>query len=1110
MAGRIGETRVMTFGYAAGRHGHKLDLDIEDAALKLINDLERARPTAEQRNRPIVFIVHSLGGLVLKKALIISNEKLHLRHILWSVAGIIFLATPHRGSAMADVADKLLRFTNVTGAPQKFVKALKLRSPELSSIAEDFRLIVKQRRLPIASFYELHAFKAIPCLSTVIVPKDSAILQIPSERLFGAERDHRSIARFEDEHDEVFAQIVDRLDDFLKSGPVMSDTRVFIPWDTSSHFKGRRNVLQQLHETFLAGQDGGITTSRRRVAMIHGDGGLGKTELTLKYARENEFHYNYIFFAEATNVQTLRTEVINLHESLELTKDSGRELQDLRDFLRREESWLFILDNDNDFLALNHFRFPDIDHGHILITCRGRDNTTDTRLNKVIHLQPLDVKEARDLLFSRAGISTTERGELEDESRSLVDTLGCIPAMVENTAAYMVSFEADIQACLRLMNFRKSRRSVMGYHSSSARYKLSADSLFRIRLDSLIKQKPNAYLLLTSLVWLDRTKTTTSFFHRAVENRLRWAINGEPEHRSPQSSFVPEEFIDLISSPEFEIAIANLKSSSLIARDEVFDKSGAEKQSIVLHPSLYQFVRDSTSHDSVAKAICPALAMLIHAHPAWEGGLEKSAPLKRQMTYQVHQCLRNIDEVSADNFDLTKELQLHWGLRFNEFRETMSETLLEAIGNYADDDEMDIKLIKLIELLLKDSNSVYLRARLWAKRLPLEYYKPGKLYEGCAAAEAFLATLDTEDNRQGWTNRDNAEVGILRALTIEYRPAESELTDRQRWERRAEFINNWQPLDAENPSTLERSVVGLGVRMRGKLAKDFGQFLDAYFDLKKYCELYAERGSREEGWALGDFGQLVMELEDTEDGPAVEADLAAHGTNFGSEAVALSERARPCDLTAYVLSRAVDARMFERGYLTPEARTNARESDTMWLEMIHAMTVAHQGRREPERFNDAETLLLGLSERFRRVEAVESWYDEQIRHFSVKCCLAQVAHWREDWEEAQRRWADVVAYGSDSVVDWKGGHFYIDVARLSLGDAQCSGGLDPREVVPALASSVEAVSENRVAWMLGMGTFWLDFVMARLNPRIEALARLELGEDIEAQLEVMPAVVKEL
>lgn len=37
----------MTFGYAAGQHGTKVDLDVEDAAWKLIHGLERIRTTTE-------------------------------------------------------------------------------------------------------------------------------------------------------------------------------------------------------------------------------------------------------------------------------------------------------------------------------------------------------------------------------------------------------------------------------------------------------------------------------------------------------------------------------------------------------------------------------------------------------------------------------------------------------------------------------------------------------------------------------------------------------------------------------------------------------------------------------------------------------------------------------------------------------------------------------------------------------------------------------------------------------------------------------------------------------------------------------------------------------
>ncbi|KAK8124802.1 P-loop containing nucleoside triphosphate hydrolase protein [Apiospora kogelbergensis] len=1085
MTSRLGVNRIMTFGYAAGQHGTKVDLDVEDAAWKLIHGLERIRTTTE--------------------ALIISNNALSLRHLLWSVEGVVFLATPHRGSAMADVADKIIRFTNVSGTPQKFVKTLKQRSPELFSVAEEFRQIVNQRRLPVASFYELHSFKAIPCMNFIVVTKDSAVLHIPSEKLYGAERNHRNIAHFEDVYDEVFQQVVDSIEFFMKKGTVSSNARVFIPWDCSSHFKGRRDVLQQLHETFFPQQDNPKAAlsyaSGRRLAMIHGDGGLGKTEVTLKYARENEFRYSYIFFIEATSIETMKTEIAQVHENLGLPKDSGRELHDLRAFLREEQSWLLILDNDNDFLALNYLKLPEVAHGHILMTCRSRENTTDPRVSKVIHLPPLEKQAARDLLFSRAGISLAERAKMEDGATSLIDTLGYIPAMVENTAAYMVSFQADMQTCLKLMRHRKSRRGIMGYHAASSRYKLSAESLFRIRLDSLKTQQPNAYLLLSS----------------ATEKRRRWAVNGEPEYRPARSTFVPQELIDLVSGPEFSVAMNNLKSSSLIARDEVFDRSAGSKDSIVLHPSLYQFLRDVTSQDDAAKALSPALTMIAHAHPILEAGLEKSIPLKRQMTYQVHQCLRNIQELGTNTADLLKAFQSFWGLRYSEFCEAMAEVLLEAVGNYGDNDEMDKRLITLVESMLRDSNSVYLHARLWSKRLPLEYYKPGNLYGGCAAADKFLESLDTRNDRQGWTNRDNAEVGILRALTVEYRPQEPGLSPRQTWEKRAEYIDTWQPLDVASPSSLERYVVGLGVRMRGKLAKDFGQYKEAYFDLKEYCEGYSERGSREEGWAIGDFGLLVVELEKAAlaDGnkktDEILADLASHGISFGGEKVSLAEGARACDISAYVLSRAIDSRMFERGYLTPEARRNVKDSDIVWLEIIHAMTLVHQGEHAPQRFEAAEKELTILSSRFKAIEAAgSSWYDEQIRHFAIKCSLAQVSHLQGDWPEAQLRWTEAIDFGVERVKDWKGQHYYIEVARYSLADAQCNAGIDARVVLTPLIDTIKILKGKRVTWLLGLGTFWLDLMEEYLKPQNEAASTLGGEDSVEDKMTAMSVIIRDL
>lgn len=65
-----------------------------------------------------------------KKALITCNNKPSLRHILAALSGIVFLAAPHRGSALADVAARLVGQLSI-GLPQKFIGTLKKNSPEL-------------------------------------------------------------------------------------------------------------------------------------------------------------------------------------------------------------------------------------------------------------------------------------------------------------------------------------------------------------------------------------------------------------------------------------------------------------------------------------------------------------------------------------------------------------------------------------------------------------------------------------------------------------------------------------------------------------------------------------------------------------------------------------------------------------------------------------------------------------------------------------------------------------------------------------------------------------------------------------------------------------------
>jgi hypothetical protein len=99
------------------------------------------------------------------------------------------------------------------------------------------------------------------------------------------------------------------------------DDRAFpihnLPTSKTKVFVGRGSILLQLDEYFRGSQSSASTESLR-VFSLWGLGGVGKTELALKYARNHRADYQAIFWIRSDSVKSLQHEFTQLAVDLQL------------------------------------------------------------------------------------------------------------------------------------------------------------------------------------------------------------------------------------------------------------------------------------------------------------------------------------------------------------------------------------------------------------------------------------------------------------------------------------------------------------------------------------------------------------------------------------------------------------------------------------------------------------------------------------------------------------------------------------------------------------------------------------------------------------------------
>lgn len=199
------------------------------------------------------------------------------------------------------------------------------------------------------------------------------------------------------------------------------------------NFTGRGEILDRL--------DTVAKSPFSKVIVLHGLGGMGKTQIALEYVHSYYEGYSAVFWVDGTSEETanmgfrsVAQRLIDHHISISTTPqpdyariaqilglgsaigedgqlisaEEGLTNQAVNGWFSKQENkhWLLVLDNVDDLTSFNIRDFiPMASHGTVLITSRRRDCIS---LGKGLEIDQMPAPEAVLLLLKSAGLDKTD------------------------------------------------------------------------------------------------------------------------------------------------------------------------------------------------------------------------------------------------------------------------------------------------------------------------------------------------------------------------------------------------------------------------------------------------------------------------------------------------------------------------------------------------------------------------------------------------------------------------------------------------------------------------------------------------------------------------------
>ncbi|KAF8157989.1 P-loop containing nucleoside triphosphate hydrolase protein, partial [Crassisporium funariophilum] len=364
--------------------------------------------------------------------------------------------------------------------------------------------------------------------------------------------------------------------------------------NSSTLFTGRKEVLEQLKHHFAP-----RLNRERRLFLLYGMGGIGKTQICLRFAEEMSDLIPQIFWVDASSTDTI---ILSL-KAISGNADSSA-LSTLQRIAALENDWLLVFDNADGGPEVVEKFLPPGSKGNILITSRNCALERITLVENSLGL-PEMAKEDAVILLQKSSCLGSLVKDHPNLAEKIVSELCCLPLAVDQAGAAIHSGLCDVHKYLEHLSYQRERLMSHPLFRGASQYNRTVYGTFELSYGEIEARatRPDPYvansaqtaiLILQTCAFYHYDRISKDIFKHAAEKSRQRDVEDEIKSGLPLAitsldyRLLPVDKAGHWDELFFNQGLQVLLSFSLIKRSSSSDV-------FAMHPLVHSWSQDRMS-----------------------------------------------------------------------------------------------------------------------------------------------------------------------------------------------------------------------------------------------------------------------------------------------------------------------------------------------------------------------------------------------------------------------------------------------------------------------------------------------------------------------------------